>query len=217
MRSNSELFCSFCNKSQRVVKKLIAATQSATTPYICDECIVLSAEILEDEGVCPISKTSRHEAHNDLAYWREQLLHTAWSRGVRVSHRPHGIMFDEQRATFLMSMFTDPDSGVSIGETVTLAGTPTPWGLPAAEEKRWIKSKTYTVVAFAKLQGGMRHSGNPLGSRSIFSCECTFAALLENEASAVGQTPGLCIDVQDNRKPRLFWTGCLEQHTVTQK
>ncbi len=39
------LFCSFCGKSQKDVLKLIASP----TAYICDECIRLCGEIIEDD------------------------------------------------------------------------------------------------------------------------------------------------------------------------
>lgn len=40
------LFCSFCGKNQKEVKKLIAGP----AVYICDECIQLCGEIIEEEG-----------------------------------------------------------------------------------------------------------------------------------------------------------------------
>lgn len=40
------LFCSFCGKNQKEVKKLIAGP----AVYICDECIQLCGEIVEEEG-----------------------------------------------------------------------------------------------------------------------------------------------------------------------
>ena len=40
------LFCSFCGKNQKEVKKLIAGP----AVYICDECIQLCSEIIEEEG-----------------------------------------------------------------------------------------------------------------------------------------------------------------------
>jgi ATP-dependent Clp protease ATP-binding subunit ClpX len=43
--TNDKLFCSFCGKSQREVKKLIAGP----AVYICDECIKLCSEIIEEE------------------------------------------------------------------------------------------------------------------------------------------------------------------------
>ncbi|AOY60690.1 MULTISPECIES: ATP-dependent Clp protease ATP-binding subunit ClpX [Desulfococcus] len=43
---NDNLFCSFCGKSQNEVKKLIAGP----AVYICDECIQLCSEIIEEES-----------------------------------------------------------------------------------------------------------------------------------------------------------------------
>ena len=43
---NENLFCSFCGKSQKEVKKLIAGP----AVYICDECIQLCSEIIEEES-----------------------------------------------------------------------------------------------------------------------------------------------------------------------
>ena len=40
------LFCSFCGKNQKEVKKLIAGP----AVYICDECIQLCSEIIEEES-----------------------------------------------------------------------------------------------------------------------------------------------------------------------
>ncbi len=44
---NDNLFCSFCGKNQQEVKKLIAGP----AVYICDECIQLCSEIIEEENV----------------------------------------------------------------------------------------------------------------------------------------------------------------------
>lgn len=52
------LHCSFCGKSQREVKKLIAGP---TSVYICDECVDLCNEILEDEGSKDAAKTGATE------------------------------------------------------------------------------------------------------------------------------------------------------------
>ncbi len=43
--SNDQFFCSFCGKNQKEVKKLIAGP----SVYICNECIKLCSEIIEDE------------------------------------------------------------------------------------------------------------------------------------------------------------------------
>ncbi|MBQ7926339.1 MAG: ATP-dependent Clp protease ATP-binding subunit ClpX [Lachnospiraceae bacterium] len=42
----NEIHCSFCNKSERQVRKLLAGPNGA---YICDECIEICADILEEE------------------------------------------------------------------------------------------------------------------------------------------------------------------------
>jgi ATP-dependent Clp protease ATP-binding subunit ClpX len=49
--SNEQLLCSFCGKSQRQVKKLIAGPGV----YICDECIDLCNEIIDEELQAPPS------------------------------------------------------------------------------------------------------------------------------------------------------------------
>src|SRR6058998_1499373 len=48
---NEQLLCSFCGKSQRLVKKLIAGPGV----YICDECIDLCNEIIDEELATPPS------------------------------------------------------------------------------------------------------------------------------------------------------------------
>jgi ATP-dependent Clp protease ATP-binding subunit ClpX len=45
-RSDDKVRCSFCNKTQDQVKKLIAGPNGA---YICDECIEICSEIIEEE------------------------------------------------------------------------------------------------------------------------------------------------------------------------
>ena len=54
-RDNNNLCCSFCGKSQREVKKLIAGP----TVYICDECIGLCNDIIREEN-------EKEEAFGDL-------------------------------------------------------------------------------------------------------------------------------------------------------
>ncbi|NLT07748.1 MAG: AAA domain-containing protein, partial [Solirubrobacterales bacterium] len=54
--SNEQLLCSFCGKSQRQVKKLIAGPGV----YICDECIDLCNEIIDEE----LTQTSPFDLEN---------------------------------------------------------------------------------------------------------------------------------------------------------
>lgn len=44
--SSKQFRCSFCNKTQDQVRKLVAGPKGV---YICDECIEVCAEIMEDE------------------------------------------------------------------------------------------------------------------------------------------------------------------------
>ena len=44
--SNDRVRCSFCNKTQDQVRKLIAGPNGA---YICDECVDICADIIEEE------------------------------------------------------------------------------------------------------------------------------------------------------------------------
>ncbi|MDP2643960.1 MAG: ATP-dependent Clp protease ATP-binding subunit ClpX [Desulfobacterales bacterium] len=53
--TNDNLFCSFCGKNQKEVKKLIAGP----AVYICDECIQLCSEIVEE-------KNEKKEAQKEL-------------------------------------------------------------------------------------------------------------------------------------------------------
>ena len=46
MARNSDIRCSFCNKSQDQVRKLIAGPAGV---YICDECVDICADIIEEE------------------------------------------------------------------------------------------------------------------------------------------------------------------------
>ena len=49
---NELLRCSFCNKSQRDVKKLIAGP----TVYICDECVDICLDIIAEDKILESSE-----------------------------------------------------------------------------------------------------------------------------------------------------------------
>ena len=51
-KNDDQIRCSFCNKTQSQVRKLIAGPNGA---YICDECIDVCTEILEEESWNPFS------------------------------------------------------------------------------------------------------------------------------------------------------------------
>ena len=46
--SDDQIRCSFCNKTQDQVRKLIAGPKGKNV-YICDECIDICSEIIEEE------------------------------------------------------------------------------------------------------------------------------------------------------------------------
>ena len=64
------LTCSFCGKSQREVKKLIAGP----TVYICDECIELCNEIIAEEYEEAIAQHSKALEINKLLNNRKSML-----------------------------------------------------------------------------------------------------------------------------------------------
>ena len=70
-----EIFsCSFCGKSQKDVKKLIAGPGS----YICDECVALCAEIIsEDSEELPPSKEQVAAAFSAMLKTRATAAQTA--------------------------------------------------------------------------------------------------------------------------------------------
>ncbi len=59
---NDNLFCSFCGKNQKEVKKLIAGP----AVYICDECIQLCSEIIEEETEKEASQLDRLPAPKEI-------------------------------------------------------------------------------------------------------------------------------------------------------
>jgi ATP-dependent Clp protease ATP-binding subunit ClpX len=54
--SKSTLYCSFCGKSQHDVRKLIAGP----TVFICDECIALCKDIIQEDKKSSAGKSRRH-------------------------------------------------------------------------------------------------------------------------------------------------------------
>jgi ATP-dependent Clp protease ATP-binding subunit ClpX len=56
--NGSPCTCSFCGKSQSQVRKLIGGSAGV---FICDECVDLCCEILEEEGIIGPSFPERQE------------------------------------------------------------------------------------------------------------------------------------------------------------
>mgnify|MGYP005847483253 CR=1 FL=1 len=61
---NENLFCSFCGKNQKEVKKLIAGP----AVYICDECIQLCSEIIEEESEKDVRETESSPLPKDIKH-----------------------------------------------------------------------------------------------------------------------------------------------------
>ena len=60
---DKSLRCSFCHKSQKNVGKLISNPSDYPRAYICDECILVCAAILED--VRPQAETSESDPQGE--------------------------------------------------------------------------------------------------------------------------------------------------------
>ncbi len=60
--NGENLFCSFCGKNQKEVKKLIAGP----AVYICDECIQLCSEIIEEESEKDTGESKRHLSPKEI-------------------------------------------------------------------------------------------------------------------------------------------------------
>src|SRR5258708_13448639 len=90
-RENHTLCCSFCGKSQKEVKKLIAGP----TVYICDECIGLCNDIIAEEvekdepyaGSAPVPKPS--EIKTILDDYVTGQARAKKILAVPVPHHPH--------------------------------------------------------------------------------------------------------------------------------
>jgi len=59
---NDNLFCSFCGKNQKEVTKLIAGP----AVYICDECIQLCSEIIDEESEKATGETEQILAPKEI-------------------------------------------------------------------------------------------------------------------------------------------------------
>ena len=83
--------CSFCGKHQDQVQKLVAGGARPGT-FICDECVRLCNEILDEERVAPNSATSREPNSTTRRRWPWQLARgiaeTLTSLGGKPSPEP---------------------------------------------------------------------------------------------------------------------------------
>lgn len=92
-RQPSGLCCSFCQKSQDSISKLISSPSSYPRAYICDECIAVCTSILEDDRD-PLAAVSGpavnvDEKHPLLAHRLTSSLLSAVERWIR--HESLGV------------------------------------------------------------------------------------------------------------------------------
>ena len=71
--------CSFCNKSQEQVRKLIAGPNV----YICDECIEICSEIIQDEF-------DNEPSDSEINLLTGSKHHCWWFAATGFSSRPDG-------------------------------------------------------------------------------------------------------------------------------
>lgn len=55
MGKDAVLQCSFCGKAQDAVAKLISSPKERPGTYICDECVVVCNDILDDDVKKPLA------------------------------------------------------------------------------------------------------------------------------------------------------------------
>src|SRR3982751_4567002 len=85
MPSDTEhpLSCSFCHKSQSVVRKLISSPSPPPRAYICDECITVCASILEDDRPSGTPMPPTGEPHPLLTHPLASKLLSAIERWIQ--------------------------------------------------------------------------------------------------------------------------------------
>ena len=76
----SVIFCSFCYKSQYQVQKLVAGGDNL---FICDECVELCMEILQEDGPPPASSPPKAKRPSDIyAVLNEYVVEQAYAKKV---------------------------------------------------------------------------------------------------------------------------------------
>ena len=144
--SNEQLLCSFCGKSQRQVKKLIAGPGV----YICDECIDLCNEIIDEELTAPPS----FDIYSRLLNERIVFL---------------GTPVDDQIANLVVAQLLhleseDPDKDISI--YINSPGGSVYAGLAIYDTMQFIKPDVSTIcVGIAMSMGALLLAGGAKGKR----------------------------------------------------
>ena len=122
---NEQLLCSFCGKSQRQVKKLIAGPGV----YICDECIDLCNEIIDEELTSRLSSTST----TSRGPRRSTRSSTTTSSGRR---RPSGRSRSPSTTTTRRVQMAADEDDVELSKSNILLLGPTGWEDAARADAR---------------------------------------------------------------------------------
>ena len=75
VRPEEKIRCSFCGKNQDQVRKMIAGTNGV---YICDECIEVCSEIIEEEF--GLNRLVKFEEIMQKGYAKEVVQYLYWAR-----------------------------------------------------------------------------------------------------------------------------------------
>jgi ATP-dependent protease Clp ATPase subunit len=106
-KSKQEIYrCSFCGKNQNEVKKLIAGP---VTVFICDKCVDLYAEILEEENNLPVSSIGNKEAQPTLRF-----------KGIRVEKTENRCSFCDKPHSEIERLIAGPGSVYICNECIEL-------------------------------------------------------------------------------------------------
>jgi ATP-dependent Clp protease protease subunit len=152
---NEQLLCSFCGKSQRQVKKLIAGPGV----YICDECIDLCNEIIDEELTTPTQLDLDNLPRPRDIYSR--LL------GERVIFLGQAV--DDQVANLIVAQIIhleseDPDKDISL--YINSPGGSVYAGLAIYDTMQFIKPDVSTIcVGIAMSMGALLLGGGAKGKR----------------------------------------------------
>ena len=111
-RDDSRLKCSFCGKTQDQVKKLIAGPEV----YICDECVELCNEILDEEFFDDKEKAlSAQPGDKVWEFVRTKLIEKLKLSGVSVIKDEETLDWLRHKPIEVIEM---PEEGCSIEKTI---------------------------------------------------------------------------------------------------
>ncbi|MDD5251098.1 MAG: hypothetical protein PHT12_00515 [Patescibacteria group bacterium] len=144
---------------------------------------------------------------------QRELLAAIAEHGVRVSHRSHGLKFDEGNATLLLDKVKDELSGIAVGDDVTVdwqrvrpfefSDALGAWEV-GGRANAAVPQRRLRVIAFFRVTGRVR------------SCtvqhEGTYCALLDWDNRP--EQPDFCrgqefYHPESKRKINLYWIGAL--------